>query len=275
MIRRLPGLLAATAAALALLGSLPAAATNIQIDPAYNGVKICDAVVKTRCLTVAADGSISTSGGSSSLSAKANAASQTSVEGATTDPLSMDLHRSLRILNMDSAGNVIDPNAAMPPGENHLGEVGGNQISVQVTPTTTAVAFTAGWAIGGLQTVANAGRVTGGTGLLQSVEAFLKSNQTSANAAIDVFLFSDTTLSSTCTNAAAFVLSASDWAKLIGVVHLTDTTAGNTTTLVQAGQLAKPYNTAATSLYACAVARGTPTWGTTTDATLRFDFARN
>lgn len=51
-------------------------------------------------------------GGGGSLSAKANAAAQSSAEGATSDPLSMDLHRSLRVLNVDSAGYPISTVAA-------------------------------------------------------------------------------------------------------------------------------------------------------------------
>lgn len=153
--------------------------------------------------------------------------------------------------------------------------VNGNAFNVQVTPTVTAVAFTAGWAIGGLQPIQGAGRVAGGTGILQDVEVMFKSTQTAAQATIDIFLFSDTSLASTCTNAAAFVLSATDFPKLVGVVQITTAVAGNTTTLAQSANLAKVYTTAATTLYACAVARGTPTWGTTSDLTFSYNFIRN
>jgi hypothetical protein len=156
--------------------------------------------------------------------------------------------------------------------EAHLGEVGGNVANVQTTPTTTAVAFTTGWSVGGLQTIASAARVSGGTGLLQDVVVSIKTNQT---ATYDIFLFNDTTLSSTCTNAAAFVYSSADFAKLVGVIHVTDITAGNTTSVAQALNLAKTYKAVATSLYACAVVRGTPTWGSTTDLTFSYTFIRN
>jgi hypothetical protein len=45
-------------------------------------------------------------GGGGSLSAKANASVQTSTEGATTDPLSMDLSRNLRVIDSLVAGKL-------------------------------------------------------------------------------------------------------------------------------------------------------------------------
>jgi len=45
-------------------------------------------------------------GGGGSLSAKANASPQTSTEGATTDPLSMDLSRNLRVLDATVAAKL-------------------------------------------------------------------------------------------------------------------------------------------------------------------------
>lgn len=45
-------------------------------------------------------------GGGGSLSAKANASAQTSTEGATTDPLSMDLSRNLRVVDSTVAGKL-------------------------------------------------------------------------------------------------------------------------------------------------------------------------
>jgi hypothetical protein len=46
--------------------------------------------------------------------------------------------------------------AATPAGENHIGEIGSNQIKVQVAQTVTASAYSAGNALGGLMTVAGA-----------------------------------------------------------------------------------------------------------------------
>lgn len=149
-------------------------------------------------------GNCSTGGGGGSLSAKANAADQTSSEGATTDPISMDLNRylrvvskqsgtwtvgltglaqgsttsgqtgqltmgavttaapayttaqtspasldvhgSLRVLNMDATGAAIDPTAALPAGTNLLGKVGIDQTT---DGTTNAVHLVAGTALAG------------------------------------------------------------------------------------------------------------------------------
>lgn len=87
-------------------------------------------------------------GGGGSLSAKANAASQASTEGATADPISMDLHRSIRMLPMGTDGNPLDPAAPVPISQGGPLSVGG----VTVTPTfsTTRPANVTPYAIGGL-----------------------------------------------------------------------------------------------------------------------------
>ena len=59
-------------------------------------------------------------------------------------------------------GNVT---SAIPAGELHIGEIGSNQIRVDVAQTVTASsAYTSGNAIGGLMTIANAVRISGSLG---------------------------------------------------------------------------------------------------------------
>lgn len=177
-----------------------------------------------------------------------------------------------KALSLDANCNLMEVPQST---ENHIGNVTGQMTFVATTPTTTAATRASGDVIGGLLTFSSAGRVSGGTGLVQSAIVDWKSTQSTANAAMDIFLFSDTTLSSTCANASAFVLSASDWAKVVGVIHLTDTTVGNTTTHVQATGLALPYSTVATTLYGCAITRGAPVVGSTSDITVKLGLIEN
>lgn len=168
-------------------------------------------------------------------------------------------------------------------GEAHMGEVGGNAISVQVAQTVTASsAYASGNAIGGLMTVANAARVSGSagtpgtSGILQSVIINSKSAQTTQ---VDIFLFSANPSGSTCTDKTAFSLAAADFDKVLGVVSVPATTgwyAAGTPSVGQAQNLALPYALAsATSVYACAVTRATPTFASTTDISIGYRFLRN
>jgi hypothetical protein len=182
---------------------------------------------------------------------------------------------------VSSAGAKIDPmtktggTVGLVAGEAHLGEVGGNQLTVTVAQTvSTSPAYTTGDAVGGLMTVANAERVAGKGGLLLNVVANMKSAQT---AQIDVFFFTANPTGSTCTDNAAFVLATADFSKLKGVVHLNDWTAGNVASFGQAqAQPATPYTLpSGTTAYACAVVRGAPTYTATTDVSFDFNFSRN
>jgi hypothetical protein len=173
-----------------------------------------------------------------------------------------------------------DLGAATPAGEAHTGEVGTNGFVVTTTPTvSTSPAYTSGDAVGALQTLANAVRVSGSAGAsgtsayLQSVIVNSKSAQSSL---IDIFLFKANPSGSTCTDNAAFVLATADFDKVVGVVHVADWTAGNTASVGQAHGMGIMVGlSSATTLYACAVTRATPTLGTTSDLTFNFTFARN
>jgi hypothetical protein len=158
--------------------------------------------------------------------------------------------------------------------EAHLGEVGGNQTTVRIAQTVTASsAYAAGNAIGGKMTVTNAARVSAGSGLVQSVTVNMKTAQTSQ---IDIFLFDSDPSTSTITDKTAFALASADFDKAIGVVHVTDWTAGNTASIGQAQNLSIPFSLASgTSLYAVAVTRGTPTYGSTSDVSVGFRILRN
>jgi hypothetical protein len=164
--------------------------------------------------------------------------------------------------------------AATPAGELHIGEVGSNQNTVQVAQTVTASsAYTSGNAVGGLMTIANATRVSAGSGLLQSVVSNMKSAQTTQ---IDVFIFNANPTGSTCTDKTAFSVAAADFDKILGVASITTWFSAGTPSVGQAQNLAMPYALASgTTLYACAVTRSTPTYTATTDVSFGFRFLRN
>lgn len=181
---------------------------------------------------------------------------------------------------------AVPVNANATATENHVGEVGSNQISVSIAPTVTASAYSAGNAIGSLQTIAGAARVSGtngasGTGgILTSLMVTVKTVQSTQ---VDVFLFNANPSGSTCTDKTAFVLAAADAAKLIGVLSVPGTAANGAGWFSGGtGSLGMPIYypltfslSSATSIFACAVARGAFTPGSTTDVAFNYNFLRD
>lgn len=174
------------------------------------------------------------------------------------------------------------------PSELHVGETGSNQIKVQVAQTVTASAYSAGNALGGLMTIANAARVSGsagnsGTGgIVTGMQLNSKAIQSAVQ--VDVFFFDANPTGSTCTDKSAFVISNADFDKVVGIMTIPSTPAngagwfGATTT----GSVAIPtyfpvtYDLAsATSIYACAVVRAAITPGSTSDISFKFNILRN
>lgn len=170
--------------------------------------------------------------------------------------------------------------AAATATEVHVGEVGGNILPITNAMTTTNATTTTGQSIGGLQTLANSVRVSGAlgasgtSGMIQSVLVTFK--DAVATSQIDVFFFNASPSGSTCTNDVAFVLADADRDKVIGVVHVTDFTAGNTAVVAQAMNQAMPFGLAsATSAFACVVARGSFAITGTANASLVTRILRN
>lgn len=164
--------------------------------------------------------------------------------------------------------------------ENHVGEVGSNQITITVAQTVTASsAYTAGNAVGGLITFANAARVSGASGnagtsgLVLSAIVNAKSAQTTQ---MDLVVFNANPSGSTCTDKSAISVAAADFDKVLGVAHVVDWTALGTPSAGQAQNLAMPYAlSSATSLYGCLVTRSTPTFAATTDISVSLRVVRN
>lgn len=211
-----------------------------------------------------------------------------------TATLNAETTKVIGTVNVAAAQTIAVTNAgtfatqsALTATEIHAGEVSSNQIRVDVAQTVTASsAYTSGNAIGGLMTIAGASRVSGslgaaGTGgIIQQVVANSKSLQTTQ---VDVFLFNSNPTGSTCTDKTAFVLATADFDKVIGVASVPGTAANNsgwfgggTGSVGQANNLAMAFDLASgTSVFACAVTRGTPTFTATTDISFKYQILRN
>jgi hypothetical protein len=177
---------------------------------------------------------------------------------------------------MQATGGTVTAAAA----ENHIGEVGGNLLPITSAMTTSNATVTTGQSIGGLQTLTNAVRVSGAlgasgtSGLIQS--AMLTFTDAVTGTSADIYYFNANPTGSTCTNTNAFALVNADRDKVIGVVHMTDFTASNTTVIGQSHNQAMPFGVAsATSIYACVVARASFAITSTANASLVTRILRN
>lgn len=155
----------------------------------------------------------------------------------------------------------------VPPGNNNIGQVSSTQGEVVITPTVTSgSAYSAGQLIGGLLTVTGGVRGSGLTGLLQKVIMNTKSAQ---NSQVDLIVFKSNPSSTTFTDKTTYNLNVADFDKVIGIIHISDWTSHGTPSTGQGSTLALPVKaTGSALLYACMVARGTPTFGSTSDVSL-------
>lgn len=146
------------------------------------------------------------------------------------------------------------------------------QKRIQITPTiSTSPAYTSGDVLGGLQTLTDAARVSGGSGVVQSMTVFDKTQ--AQRAAMDI-LFFDTSVTVAGDNAAV-AMSDGDMANCIGVVSIgpynvawPGTPLNSISTLINVGLPFICNGTA--NLYAVAVVRGTPTYVSTSDLTYSY-----
>lgn len=140
------------------------------------------------------------------------------------------------------------------------------QVRISVTPTvSTTPAYTSGDVVGGLQTISNAARISGGSGIIQSIIVVDKTQ--AQRAAMDI-LFFDRSVTVAADNAAV-ATSDGDMANILGVVSIgpyntawPGTPLNSVSTLLNVGL---PFVLNGTDLYAVAVVRGTPTYTSTSD----------
>ncbi len=106
---------------------------------------------------------------------------------------------------------LVDGTTGLAGGENHIGEVGGSSKIVSPTITVDTDAYEAGDCVGGKITLTDAMRVSGGSGVLQSLTVIDASN---TKPYLEVLIFNDDPTAATLTDQAAIALST-DVSKVI------------------------------------------------------------
>lgn len=152
--------------------------------------------------------------------------------------------------------------------------VGGAGVDIANTLVVTAALYATGNAVAGKQSLLNAGRVAGGSGMVQSVRLTFKAG--TILTPFDVFLFNDDPATSTFTDKTAAVMHANDVQKIAGVVHLSDVTQVGAFSVFTANGLAIPFKLPlTTTLYAGIIVRGAPTFSAVGDAALLVGIIQN
>ena len=160
-----------------------------------------------------------------------------------------------------------NPGGKISEGEAHVGQLGGEGVTIQQTPTVTAGAYSANDAVGGLLTFANAGRVSTGGGVIKNV---LLIDDAGQDAAMELWLF-DVTFTAMADNA-AWAPSESDLRNLVAVISTDDSANGWAaagTPSVCAIECSYRFDLEGTSLFGQLVTRGTPTFAATDDVTVQ------
>jgi len=177
--------------------------------------------------------------------------------------------QTVNLLNTISAGTPITAS------ENHIGEVGGNTTIVQVTPAVSLATYTANDCVGGGFAIPGAVRVNAGTGVLQSITL---QDLAKKNAAMEIFLFKSTSLT-TYTDNAALDISDADLGNCIGWAEITasdyKSLADNSVACVSNLGLPIKSAPATKSLYCVMRTTGTPTYLGTIDLKLTFGILRD
>ena len=169
-------------------------------------------------------------------------------------------------ISIDDGGNSITVDGAVTStpaaSELHIGQVGGEGIRIQATPTISAAAiYAAGDCVGGLMTFAGAARVAGGSGVIKNV---MINDDDGEDAALELWLFTETV--TVPGDNAAWAPSEADLRKLICVIPSSDGAyfAAGTPSACDI-ECARSYNVTATSLFGQLVTRGAPTYTATDD----------
>jgi hypothetical protein len=149
-------------------------------------------------------------------------------------------------------------------GNNNVGRVGSEGISISQTPTVTAGAYSAGDAVGGLLTFANAARVAGYGGVVKDTLIIDDAGQ---DAQMELWLF-NTTFSGLADNA-PWAPNESDLNNLAGIISTSDGSwfAAGTPSVARV-EVSQRYDCTGTSLSGQLVTRGTPTFTATDDVTV-------
>lgn len=214
-------------------------------------------------------------------------ASGATVTYAADDVGGVKYPRTKMVWGADGAVNDTSAAAPMPvtvqsgalslTGEDHIGEVGGNTTVIRITPTVSTSIYAALDIIGGTQTLTSAMRVSGGSGVLQTITVADDDNE---KVALEILLFDSAPSGGTYADQGALAHAAGDIDKLLGKVSI----ASSDYVTMVTGSLAVATKTVglpvkavgSANLYAIIlVGSGTPTYTATTDLDLAFGFLRD
>jgi hypothetical protein len=142
------------------------------------------------------------------------------------------------------------------------------------TVTVTAGAYTTGQVVGGLLTITNTFRTSGGSGTILNVGVSVK---TALTAPFDVIFFGTNPSNSTFTDNASLAVNVADLPFIAGIVHCTDLVSLGTPQILQAYNVNIPVKNGSsnTSLYAVIVIRGAETFASTSALGLNVQFQQN
>jgi len=148
---------------------------------------------------------------------------------------------------------------------------GGDEITISQTPTVTAGAYTAGDAVGGLLTFANAGRAAGMGGIAKDLLIIDDAGQ---DKEMELWLF-NATFTAMADNA-PWAPSEADLRKLVGIISTADGAwfAAGTPSVARV-EASQQYSCIGTSLFGQLVTRGTPTFAATDDVTAMLGLLRH
>lgn len=164
--------------------------------------------------------------------------------------------------------------SALAAGEEYIGRVGGDTALIGITPTIDAAAYSANDCICAIQTIANAVRVIGGTGILQSV---VVQDLAAQNAVLQILLFSANPATGTYTKNAECDLDDTDAGLCIGIVEIvtSDYKTIKDNSIATVKGIGLPIKCAATSLFAVIKTTGTPTYVANGDLKFTFGILRD
>ena len=157
--------------------------------------------------------------------------------------------------------------STLEASEEHIGQVGGEGITITVSPVlTVAGAYIAGDFVGTSATAlifANAARVAGGSGVIESAVLIDYALQ---SVACELWLF-DTNVAPPADNA-AWTISDAHAATCIGVIPFSTYYASALNSVSTAEGLNIAFSAVATTIWGCLVTRGAPTYASL-DLTVR------
>lgn len=171
-----------------------------------------------------------------------------------------------------AAGVAVIGTVALAAGETHIGQVGGEGITIAQTPTITAAgAYVANDAVGGLLTFANAGRASA---LGSVLVGMLIVDDAGQDAELELWLFSSTFTA--MVDNAAWAPSEADLENCIAVVTTADDTwrDAGTPSVIHV-ECTRRLDIAGTSLFGQLVTRGTPTYVATDDLSVKIQLLRD